>query len=99
MSAPRPHAAARTAPPPTVADPLNDAVRALAALLVSIEGSPSGPAAGAFRAAIRRRGQNLVDTLGPASLAEALTRVRAADPERAEDREAVITAAWAGLAA
>lgn len=97
MPAPRPHAADRTAPPPTAADPLDDAVRALAALLVSIEGSPSGPAAGAFRSAIRRRGQSLVDTLGPGSLTEALARVRAADPERADDREAVITTAWVGL--
>jgi hypothetical protein len=32
------------------------------------------------------------------ALADMLARVRAADPGRAEAREAVITTAWAGLA-
>ncbi|KQT55050.1 hypothetical protein ASG52_25125 [Methylobacterium sp. Leaf456] len=85
--------------PTPISLPLDDGVRALVALLVSIERNPSGPAADAFRAAIRRRGQNLVDTLGPASLAKALACIRAGDRERANDREAVITAAWTGLVA
>ncbi len=62
MPAPCPNATGRPAPPSLSSDPLDDATRALAALVVSIERGPSGPAADALRAAIRRRGQNLVDT-------------------------------------
>lgn len=70
-------------------------------ILVLVSGierhDPSAPAALAFRSALRRKGQDLADAGGPAALADMLARIRAADPDRADAREAVITAAWAGL--
>lgn len=68
-------------------------------LLAGIERHPPGaPAALAFRSALRRKGQDLAETGGPAALADMLARIRAADPERAAARETIITTAWAGLA-
>lgn len=68
------------------------------ALLASIERhGPNAPAALAFRSALRSKGQDLVDAGGPAALADMLARIRAADPDRADARETIITAAWAGL--
>ena len=67
-------------------------------LLAAIERHPPGaPAALAFRAALTRKGRETAAVGGPAALADTLARIRAADPGRAEAREAVITAAWAGL--
>lgn len=70
-------------------------------ILVLVSGierhDPGAPAALAFRSALLRKGQDLVDAGGPAALADMLARIRAADPDRADAREAVITAAWAGL--
>lgn len=72
-----------------------------ASILVVLAGierhDPGAPAALAFRSALRRKGQDLADAGGPAALADMLARIRAADPGRADAREAVITAAWAGL--
>lgn len=71
---------------------------ALVSLLASIEAQPEGaPAALAFRSAIRRKGQDLAVIGGREAMAAALARIRAASPERAAAREAVITAAWAGV--
>jgi hypothetical protein len=67
-------------------------------LLAAIERHPAGaPAALAFRSALARKGREIEAAGGPAALADMLARIRAADPARAEAREAVITAAWAGL--
>ncbi|WP_342111266.1 hypothetical protein [Methylobacterium sp. SI9] len=67
-------------------------------VLAGIERHPSGaPAALAFRSALRRKGQDLADAGGAAALADMLARIRAADLDRADARETVITAAWAGL--
>lgn len=71
---------------------------ATVALLVAIEGLPQGsPAAGAYRSALRRKGQDLVDGAGPAALADVLARVRTDAPDRADAREAILAGAWAGL--
>jgi hypothetical protein len=59
--------------------------------------APGAPAALAFRSALLRKGQDLANAGGPAALADMLARIRAADPDDADAREAVITAAWAGL--
>ncbi|MBE7201180.1 MAG: hypothetical protein INR70_25730 [Parafilimonas terrae] len=59
--------------------------------------APGAPAALAFRSALRRKGQDLAEADGAAALTDMLARIRAADPDRAEARETVITAAWAGL--
>lgn len=67
-------------------------------LLAGIERHPPGaPAALAFRSALRRKGQDLAESGGPAALTDMLARIRAADSARADAREAVITVAWAGL--
>lgn len=72
-----------------------------ASILVVLAGierhDPGAPAALAFRSALRRKGQDLTDAGGPAALADMLARIRAADPGRADAREAIITAAWADL--
>ena len=69
-------------------------------LLAAIERHPPGaPATLAFRSALARKGREIAADGGPAALADILVRIRAADPGRAEAREAVITAAWAGLSA
>ncbi|MCJ2084892.1 hypothetical protein MKK88_02640 [Methylobacterium sp. E-005] len=59
--------------------------------------TPGAPAALAFRSALRRKGQDLAEAGGPTALADMLARIRATDPDRADARETVITAAWAGL--
>src|SRR5690349_1634727 len=70
-------------------------------ILVLVSGierhDPSAPAALAFRSALLRKGQDLVEAGGPAALADMLARIRAADPNHADAREAVITAAWVRL--
>lgn len=95
---PTPRTAARSALSPPVASGPEDVAASLLAVLGAIEGLPdSSPAAGAYRAAVRRKGEALVQAAGAPALLDALARVRAADPARADAREAVITAAWAGI--
>ena len=90
-------AARRSAAPAEVSTPEQLAASILV-LLAGIERhDPRAPAALAFRSALLRKGQDLADAGGPAALADMLARIRAADPDRAAAREAVITAAWAGL--
>lgn len=70
----------------------------VAALIVAIEGQPEGaPAAGAYRAALRRKGHDLAAGGGAPALADVLARVRAPVPERADARAAILDAVWAGL--
>lgn len=90
--------ARRPAPPAAAGSP--DAIAAsVVALLGAIEGQPEGsPAAGAYRAALRRKGEVLAAAGGPAALGDMLARVRVADPMRADARDAVLRAAWAGSA-
>lgn len=72
-----------------------------ASILVVLAGierhDPGAPAALAFRSALRRKGHDLAETGGPAALVDMLVQIRAVNPDRADAREAVITAAWAGL--
>lgn len=92
-------AAARTAR--RAAAPTSTPEQLAASILVVLAGierhDAGAPAALAFRSALRRKGQDLADAGGPAALADMLARIRAADPGRADAREAVITAAWTGL--
>lgn len=70
------------------------------ALIAGIERHDAGaPAAVAFRSALARKGREIAAAGGPAALADMLARIRAADPERADAREAVITEAWVDLSA
>lgn len=81
----------------TLADPLGPAVKALDALLIALDGNPHGPAAGAYRAAIRRHGQNLADTAGPEALQAAVAHLTALSPLHADDRRSAINTAWSGI--
>ncbi|RZK88496.1 MAG: hypothetical protein EOO66_17960 [Methylobacterium sp.] len=84
------------APPPDAPERI---AAATIALLAAIEGAPAAsPAATAYRSALRRKGQDLAKAGGPSALADVLARVRTANTARADAREAVLTAAWAGLA-
>ena len=86
---------AAAAPPPDSPERIGAAT---IALLTAIEGAPSGsPAATAFRSALIRKGRDLAAAGGPAALADVLTRVRMADPARADARDAIVDEAWAGL--
>ena len=58
---------------------------------------PSAPAAVAYRAAIRRRGQDAVTAGGPVALDYLLRLVTEEHPNRAEDRKAILCFAWDGL--
>ncbi|MCJ2102395.1 hypothetical protein [Methylobacterium sp. E-046] len=80
--------------PATLPDPPTPA--SILALIQSIAHHPPGaPAALAFRSTLRRKGQDHAG--GPAALADVVAWIRAADPDRADAREAVITAAWVDL--
>ena len=71
---------------------------AIVALLRAVEGlPPDSPAASAYRAAIRRKGEALAAEGPPDALAHAVTLIRIEAPSLAEHRAAVLTAAWAGL--
>ena len=90
--------AARRSAAPAEASTPEQLAASILVLLAGIERhDPRAPAALAFRSALARKGQDLADAGGPAALADMLARIRAADPDRADAREAVITAAWAGL--
>lgn len=94
-------AAARATRRPAVQAEVSTPEHLAASILVLLAGierhDPGAPAALAFRSALLRKGQDLADAGGPAALADMLARIRAVDPDRAAAREAVITAAWAGL--
>ncbi|WP_264051665.1 hypothetical protein [Methylobacterium flocculans] len=84
------------APPP--ASPLAQAEASLLALLTASElHEPSAPAAKAYRASMSTRAQDAVATGGPDVLDYLLARVRAADPAKADVREAILETAWSGL--
>ena len=87
----------KTVPPPP--DPVKAAVKAIIAILASIERSPSPAATIAFQAAVRRHGHNLIDMAGPAALDTVRVRIVSEAPDRAaaQERESVITEAWQGI--
>lgn len=59
--------------------------------------SPLAPAAKAYRATMRARGQDAAAAGGGEALTYLLTRIREADPAKADVREAILDTAWAGL--
>jgi hypothetical protein len=75
------------------------AVTALLSLVAAVETQPAGPAAKAYRAAIRRKGEEAAAAGGSAVLKAVLRRVCDAAPDRADRRERILTEAWAGLIA
>lgn len=87
----------RPAPPAEAGSP--DAIAAsIVALLGAIEGQPDGsPAAGAYRAALRRKGEALAADGGPAALDDVLARVRACSLGRTNAREAILDTVWSAL--
>lgn len=90
--------AARSAKPSLPLAAPEDIATSLLPVLGAIEGlSDSSPAAGAYRAALRRKGEALAQAGGTAALLDALARVRAADPARADARETALAVAWAGI--
>lgn len=83
---------------PVVGDTANAIGRSLLALVIVVEGQPSvGPAVKAYRAAIRRNGEEAAQAGGSEAMEAALQFVRNAAPDRAERRETIIDKAWSGL--
>ena len=75
------------ASPPTAASIL--------ALIASIEAQPPGsPAAGAFRAALRRKGFEAIECGSFAIIDAIMAEVAAADPSKADARIAILREAW-----
>ena len=71
---------------------------ALIYLVVAIESRPSaGPVVKAFRTAIRRKGEEAAAAGGSEVMEAVLKIVQDAAPDRAQRREVLIDAAWAGL--
>lgn len=84
------------APPQT--SPLAQAEASLLALLTASElHEPSAPAAKAYRASMRARAQEMAAAGGVEALDYLLARIRAADPTKADVREAILDTAWSGL--
>ncbi len=75
------------------------AIRAgLLALIAALAGAPAGsPAAGAYTAAVRRRGEELAAIGGVHALREARAAAIASAPDRSEARGALIDAAWSSI--
>lgn len=91
-------ATARRPAPPAAAGSPDDIAASVVALLAAIEGHPDGsPAARAYRAALRRKGEALSTAGGAAVLLDALAQVRASSPDRADTREVILDVIWAGL--
>lgn len=73
-------------------------VASVLTLLAGIERhGPSAPASIAFRAALRRKGQEAQAAGGSEALDLLQHDVATADPGRAEARVAILGAAWSGL--
>jgi hypothetical protein len=83
--------------PPTPTDPLGPIVTAIASLIAAMEALGDGPALRAYRSAIRRHGEEAAAEGGQKAMQLVFDSLRAAAPDRAEKREAIINAAWAGL--
>jgi len=94
--------AARRAEPVTFAPPRGSPLaQAEASLLVLLTASelhePTAPAAKAYRASMRARAQEMMAAGGAEALDYLLARIRAADPAKADVREAILETAWSGL--
>ena len=67
-------------------------------LLASIEDNGAGPVGSTYREALRRHGATLAAFVGPEGLAADSDRMVATAPlGKAEERRALLAAAWAGL--
>lgn len=96
MPSPRDHIETHTFAPPA-GGTLATIETALLSILAAAERHSAGtPAATAFTAAIRRKGEELITISGEA-LDDVLACIRAAAPEKAPQRERLLDAAWAGL--
>ena len=79
--------AAQTIAPPTPASVLT--------LIASIESQPPGsPAAGTFRAALRRKGFEAIECGSFAIVDTIMAEIAAANPEKADARTALLREAW-----
>ena len=75
------------------ASPLTAA--SILALIASIEAQPpSSPAAGAFRAALRRKGLEAIECGSFAIVDAIMAEVAAADPSKANARTAILREVW-----
>ncbi len=72
-------------------------VAALLALIAAVETQPVGPATKAYRAAIRRKGEEAAAAGGSGALEAVRHQICATAPDRAERRERILAEAWAGL--
>lgn len=84
-------------PTHTTLEPVEATAKALDALVSAIEGAPSSGAVAAYRAAITRRGRNMIEASGPDALGEARERAAALSPRAAQDRREIVAPAWIGL--
>lgn len=88
-------AAAATSPP---ADALTAPTAAVLALLSAMEAQPAGsPALGAYRRALRRKGEEIAALDVPGGLAVVEAAAITATPGQAQARRAALAAAWADL--
>lgn len=104
----RPHTTGHLGVPPPLGDPIEPAepiqpavteagVGGLITIVAAAETQPAGPATKAYRAAIRRKGEEIAASGGSEALEAVLRQVCDAAPDRAERRERLLTEAWAGL--
>ena len=98
MPSPRDHIETQTFDPP-IGGTVAAAETAILSLLTAAERHQVGsPAAKAFTAAIRRKGEELITAGGGGdALDYVASRIHAAAPEKATEREAILAAAWGGL--
>jgi hypothetical protein len=104
----RPHTTGHLGVPPPQDDPIapvaqvqppivESVAAALLSLIAAVETQPAGPATKAYRAAIRREGEEAAAAGGSEVLEAVLRQVCDAAPDRAERRERILAEAWAGL--
>ncbi|MBB2961411.1 hypothetical protein [Methylobacterium sp. R2-1] len=96
LAAPAP-ASVVPAPQPRHGDAVDSAVMALLSLIAAVETQPAGPATKAYRAAIRRKGEEAAAAGGSEVLEDVLRQVCDAAPDRAERRGRILTEAWVDL--
>lgn len=86
-------------PPTAEAQPalVEEMVSALLSIITAVETQPAGPATKAYRAAIRRKGEEVSASGGSEVLEAVLRQVCDAAPDRAERRERILEEAWVGL--
>ncbi|MCJ2040121.1 hypothetical protein MKK55_14400 [Methylobacterium sp. J-059] len=98
MPSPRDHIETHVFDPPT-GGTVAAAETAILSLLTAVEQHQVGsPAAMAFIAPIRRKGEELLTAGGASDVLDYMAnRIHAAVPEKAAQRERILAAAWGGL--